>query len=217
MEEFNLDNMFNDVDIEYLQETFSFPINAMNKILFLLGSTPGHNMLTSELHKKTLPENTTSLDLDNQFATAIRILKAFKLVDYVTTDLIHLGDNGFKLFEVLDGDAVKQPYTEFLERKKKRRRDSDSMLYYQALVAKQQSELNPLLQKYNETSGKIQSSLLTINLWIMVGSLIAGVYYFCQLYDGKSVAHPYIASYSLGIVTVIGVLILVLRYRQGNK
>lgn len=62
-----------------------------------------------------------------------------------------------------------------------------------------------------------QKAILYLTLVIAVGTSVAAAYYFYQLYDGKSVAHPYAAQYILGVAIGVGILILVLEYLRGNK
>lgn len=62
-----------------------------------------------------------------------------------------------------------------------------------------------------------QKAILYLTLIIAAGTSIAASYYFCQLYDGMSVAHPCAAVYTLAIAVGLGIVILVLVNLQEHK
>lgn len=58
-----------------------------------------------------------------------------------------------------------------------------------------------------------QRAILWLTLIIAVGTSIAAAYYFFQMYDGATVAHPSAAIYILGLAVGVCILILVLVHR----
>ena len=144
-------------DEQFLDELFK-DLDALNdmqdKILLELAKVPqnNHTLSKSELKSILIPESISGNYglIEGRFNTAFGILNAnefIKVFDYS----VCFGNEGFKLFEILSDEEIKKPYTSYIERKKKRRRDKDQLLYYLVENEKLQSELIPILREANKS------------------------------------------------------------------
>ncbi len=177
-----------DDNLDFLSEVYSFPTEVMNKILFQLVTAHDHALLINDLEKNVYPKDTTGNSLDMAFRNALKILKSWNLITF-DSNVARLDDGAFQLYEILNTkEDEAKPYSAFIKRKQKREENADLLLKYQVIVAQQQAELNPLIKKANVSSGKIQSSLLSINrkmlianLAIAFGTIVAAVYYIVEI------------------------------------
>ncbi len=134
-------------------EITEFLEGTMDLILVRVAITPGHQIMIADLKRVLYPKSTTGDTLDNRFDTALKVLRAWDLIEIINNTAIKLSSEGYKLLEILKTkEELEKPYATLLTRKQEMRENKFKLLHHQVINERLQTELIPLVMQSNTST-----------------------------------------------------------------